>query len=233
MTYTLSNTAAPPSIRSALLSNLSTQTTLLTQLFTTLSQPSSSSTSLPSLYSSFQNTSADLSRLVEDVYDHQAKYRLMLEKKERVEALERRVRELLVSLEGDRSDLLGMVESSREVVKGIEKARDDPINVSRLVSHAIALSKTTSAPVSSLLLERERAQSTPWPGEAEMRMGSLFILQGSMSGVGDVGKLGDEIKEVEMVAQTERVQIREQEQVRKYDPDAVYNLDLNSDSDSE
>lgn len=67
----------------------------------------------------------------------------------------------------------------------------DPVSVDQLIAHAHALAKTTSAPVSSLLAPVDKAAATPWPNEAAMRQGLLFQLEGSMSGVGDVGVVGD------------------------------------------
>lgn len=37
----------------------------------------------------------------------------------------------------------------------------------------------------------DKAQATPWPNEMNMRQGLLFQLEGSMSGVGDVGVIGE------------------------------------------
>lgn len=45
--------------------------------------------------------------------------------------------------------------------------------------------------MSSLLAPVDKAAATPWPNEAAMRQGLLFQLEGSMSGVGDVGVVGD------------------------------------------
>lgn len=67
----------------------------------------------------------------------------------------------------------------------------DPVSVDQLIAHAHALAKTTSAPVSSLLAPVDKAAATPWPNEAAMRQGLLFQLEGSMSGIGDVGVVGD------------------------------------------
>jgi hypothetical protein len=67
----------------------------------------------------------------------------------------------------------------------------DPLPVKPLLAHAQALATHSSAPVSSLLTPLDRANALPWPTEAAMRQGLLFALQGSMSGVGDVGKIGD------------------------------------------
>lgn len=65
-----------------------------------------------------------------------------------------------------------------------------PANVPILLAHAHALSRTTSAPVSSLLAPVDKAQATPWPNEMNMRQGLLFQLEGSMSGMGSTGVVG-------------------------------------------
>jgi hypothetical protein len=38
---------------------------------------------------------------------------------------------------------------------------------------------------------QDKSQYMPWPTEGAMRSGILFMMGGSMSGVGDIGKLGD------------------------------------------
>lgn len=45
--------------------------------------------------------------------------------------------------------------------------------------------------MSSLLTPIDRAAYMPWPTEAAMRMGLLFQMQGSMSGVGLVESMGE------------------------------------------
>lgn len=60
-----------------------------------------------------------------------------------------------------------------------------------LMAHAQSLSKHSSAPVSSLLAPVDKAQYAPWPTEMSMRMGLLFQLEGSMSGMGERGVVGE------------------------------------------
>jgi mediator of RNA polymerase II transcription subunit 4 len=131
----------------------------------------------------------------------------------------------------------------------------DPIKIPTLLAHAHALAKHSSAPLSSLLTSIDKAQYQPWPTENAMRQGLLFQMEGSMSGVGQTGEIGDgtslsyisyrciyeigadwtESKDVIMAeAQTQAApQIHREEHGRKYDPDAVFTLDLNSDSDDD
>lgn len=78
-----------------------------------------------------------------------------------------------------------------ELASNFLKLTPDPVSVDQLIAHAHALARTTSAPVSSLLAPVDKAAATPWPNEAAMRQGLLFQLEGSMSGVGDVGVVGD------------------------------------------
>jgi mediator of RNA polymerase II transcription subunit 4 len=67
----------------------------------------------------------------------------------------------------------------------------DPIHVPKLLAHAHALAKHSSAPISSLLTPIDRQQYQPWPTENAMRQGLLFQMEGSMSGVGQTGQVGD------------------------------------------
>ena len=128
----------------------------------------------------------------------------------------------------------------------------DPIPVRPLLAHAQALARTSSAPVSSLLAPVDRVGAEPWPNEVNMRMGLLFRLEGSMGGVGDVGVIGDgklslqtsaetlimfsgaEQGLVEPAMEVEEPSVQREERGRRFDPDAVFQLDLNSDeSDDE
>ena len=67
----------------------------------------------------------------------------------------------------------------------------DPVQVPKLLAHAHALAKHSSAPISSLLTPIDRQQYQPWPTENAMRQGLLFQMEGSMSGVGQTGQVGD------------------------------------------
>jgi mediator of RNA polymerase II transcription subunit 4 len=67
----------------------------------------------------------------------------------------------------------------------------DPIDIASLLSHAHGLARHSSAPVSSLLTPIDKAQYQPWPTEGAMRQGLLFQMEGSMSGIGQTGQIGD------------------------------------------
>jgi hypothetical protein len=67
----------------------------------------------------------------------------------------------------------------------------EPLSSSTVLAMAQNLSLHSSAPLSALLPPQDKAQYMPWPTEAAMRAGILFMMGGSMSGVGDLGKIGD------------------------------------------
>ncbi|BEJ15123.1 hypothetical protein CspHIS471_0408900 [Cutaneotrichosporon sp. HIS471] len=219
MTATLTD----PPIRTSLLLALTTQGALLNELFTAL--PSSSS-DIPALHASLVQSSAQLDALAADAEDHQRAWAALLVQKAEVEGLERRIRALLRELEGGRAELEALVDEGRRVSDSIALSEDDPVGVPVLLAQAHALSRTTSAPVSSLLAPVDRAQATPWPNETQMRQGLLWQLGGSMSGMGDVGVIG---QDREPEKQGERVEVVHEEQVRRYNPEAVFKLDFNSD----
>ncbi|RSH95027.1 hypothetical protein EHS25_000113 [Saitozyma podzolica] len=248
MTYDLPSTAP----HHALLDNLSQQSSLLTALFTHLSQPLSSnpsplaippipsfpSTSSPSdplntIYAALAERERDLAGIVSRTYEHQAAYASLMRKRDEVSGLERRVRGLVKALERDRKELEGMVQSGEEIRESIAKSEKDPLPVKPLLAHAQALATHSSAPVSSLLTPLDRANALPWPTEAAMRQGLLFALQGSMSGVGDVGKIGDETKEVPAETRETQREVIHEDTGRRFDPNAVFELDLNSDSEED
>jgi hypothetical protein len=137
MTYDLPSTAP----HHALLDNLSQQSSLLTALFTHLSQPLSSnpsplaipsipsfpSTSSPSdplntIYAALAERERDLASIVSRTYEHQAAYASLMRKRDEVARLERRVRGLVKALERDRKELAGMVQSGEEVRESIAKS---------------------------------------------------------------------------------------------------------------
>ena len=173
------------------------------------------------------------------------------------------------ALKAESEELGVMVKEGREIIHSVDKLEKgeshpytdcplinntivlmvDPIHVPKLLAHAHALAKHSSAPISSLLTPIDRAQYMPWPTENAMRQGLLFQMEGSMSGVGQTGQVGDGTSppritkarltttegEEEDVIMAEQVpaQVHREEVGRKYDPDAVFTLDLNSDSDEE
>jgi mediator of RNA polymerase II transcription subunit 4 len=103
-----------------------------------------------------------------------------------------------------------------------------------------------------LLTPIDKAQYQPWPTENAMRQGLLFQMEGSMSGTGQTGQIGDgqsltffshgqigtdctenKQEDVVMAEVPSMAQVHREEQARRYDPEAVFTLDLNSDSDDE
>ncbi|WOO81462.1 Mediator of RNA polymerase II transcription subunit 4 [Vanrija pseudolonga] len=217
-----------PPIRSALLLALSTQSALLNELFAALP---SNSADVPALYGSLVQSSAALDGLARDAEEHQRRWARLQDKKREVEDLERKVRSLVRDLEGGRTELEAMVSEGERVRDNIDASERDPVGVPVLLAHAHALARTTSAPVSSLLAPVERAQAAPWPNEAAMRQGLLFQLEGSMSGVGDVGVVGEE--QVPEERHEERHEVVQEDSGRRFDPSAVFQLDLGSDDESD
>ena len=121
----------PPRI--LLLENLTTQTHLLTQLFTHLasanppanSQPSTSTEPNPihQIYTSLQSATDELARVVEAVQGHQLAFRGLERRKAEVMALERLVRGLVRDLERGRKELERVVCEAREIQSSILKSK--------------------------------------------------------------------------------------------------------------
>jgi len=199
-----SSSSPPP--RTRLLTNLSTQSQLLDQFFTSLSSSSTNQQSpLPHIYTLLKETTDDLLKLRKDVQAHQEVWTRIERKKKKVVDLERRSRALMRTLEGERRELDLMVKEGREIIESVDKVEKsmfsyktakpelmiDPIHVPNLLAHAHALARHSSAPVSSLLTPIDKAQYQPWPTENAMRQGLLFQMEGSMSGIGQTGQVGD------------------------------------------
>ncbi|RXK36781.1 hypothetical protein M231_05942 [Tremella mesenterica] len=216
-----------PPIRNSLLKNLTTQTTLLTQLFTQLGTSTPQTATVQNIHAQLCSSTDDLARLTRDLEKHQQVWNSVLIAQERVEGLEKKVREICKELEKGSRELDEMVWSAKVNVENIKRSEKNPLNIPNLLAHAQALSKTSSAPISSLLTPSDKAQYPPWPTEAAMRMGLLFQLQGSMT-QGQTGEIAEEIPTQSMEIEQPTLP---QEEGRSYDPDAVYNLDLDSDSD--
>ena len=209
MTADLSASVNPLPPRTRLLLNLSTQSQLLDQFFTTLSNPTpANASSLPNLYTLLQETTDDLLALRKDVVAHQEVWARIEKKKKEVVDLEKRSRGLMRALKVESEELGVMVKEGREIMKSVDKVQKsmslksnieaqsemliaDPIHVPKLLAHAHALAKHSSAPISSLLTPIDRQQYQPWPTENAMRQGLLFQMEGSMSGVGQTGQVGD------------------------------------------
>ncbi|KAL0247756.1 hypothetical protein I308_103834 [Cryptococcus tetragattii IND107] len=220
----------------SLLQNLTTQSLLLSHLFTLIASPpnpnTSTQTQLAQVYSALQLSTLDLSGLVREVGQHQEAYRRLVEKKKEVAGLEMRVRGLVKRLEEGRKELEGMIDQGEKSLQDIEKSEREPVPAKTLMAHAQSLSKHSSAPVSSLLAPVDKAQYAPWPTEMSMRMGLLFQLEGSMSGMGERGVVGEEQKAPQKV-EGRREHVEHEESGRRYDPNAVFQLDLNSDDSDE
>lgn len=118
-TSTMTATLSDPPIRTSLLLSLTTQGALLNELFSAL--PSASS-DIPTLHASLVQSSAQLDALARDAEAHQRAWEKLLAQKREVEALERKVRNLIRELEGGRIELESMVDEGRRVSQGIEKS---------------------------------------------------------------------------------------------------------------
>jgi hypothetical protein len=115
-----SSSSTPP--RTRLLTNLSTQSQLLDQFFTSLSSNSTTQQSpLPNLYSLLKETTDDLLKLRKDVQAHQEVWTRIERKKKEVVDLERRSRGLMRTLEAERRELDLMVREGREIMESVDK----------------------------------------------------------------------------------------------------------------
>ncbi|WRT69082.1 uncharacterized protein IL334_006065 [Kwoniella shivajii] len=226
-----SSSSTPP--RQALLQNLTTQSLLLTQLFSLLSSQSSTNqqpNGAEQIYAAIQLSTLDLSNLVRETYAHQDEWRELQSKKRQVELLEGRVRSLMKTLESGRIELEGLVEDGQVIKKSIEQSEKNPVHAATLLSHAHSLARHSSAPISSLMADVDKAQYQPWPTEMSMRMGLLFQMSGEgMGGMGQKGTVGEETKATAETVEQPQPTIIHEEPSRRYDPNAVFTLDLNSD----
>ncbi|WVR09046.1 hypothetical protein IAU60_006106 [Kwoniella sp. DSM 27419] len=266
------SSSLPP--RTSLLQNLSTQSILLTQLFSLVAAPSQGTPApqttgaIEQIYAALQLSTLDLSSLVKEAHEHQAEWKRLQEQKAEVEMLEKRVRGLVQSLEHGRKELEGMVDKGRQVRSDIDRSERNPIPVRKLLTQASALARHSSAPVSSLLAPVDKAQYQPWPTEMAMRQGLLFQLEGSMGGMGERGVMGDTNNGMSAGRVTAYVPLRgtaparythadsaglgtgesaasvqeqspqpviihHEEPGRRFDPNAVFDLALNSDESDE
>ncbi|WVF65530.1 hypothetical protein IAT40_000258 [Kwoniella sp. CBS 6097] len=255
----MSSSQAP---RQSLLQNLSTQSILITQLFSLLSSPPPSSTTGPStqsnfgtspnpsaqaieqIYAAIQLSTLDLSSLVKETYEHQAEWQRFLAKKKEVENLEKRVRGVMRRLEGSRGELEGMVEAGRAVRNDIEKS-ERAQSISKHTSAPIPPTSSADSGAAAIPTVIDKSLYAPWPSEMNMRQGLLFQLEGSMGGMGERGVVGDELASTTNQAQGELGQqpeahqasapthVHHEEPSRRYDPNAVFDLALNSDSDDD
>jgi len=115
-----SSSSSPP--RTRLLTNLSTQSQLLDQFFTSLSSSSTNQQSpLPHIYTLLKETTDDLLKLRKDVQAHQEVWTRIERKKKEVVDLERKSRALMRTLEGERRELDLMVKEGREIIESVDK----------------------------------------------------------------------------------------------------------------
>jgi mediator of RNA polymerase II transcription subunit 4 len=162
---------------------------------------------LQSMYGSLQDLENGLADVIDNAWDHQAAFRALMAKREEVVQLELKVRDLVRKVEQGRGELEVLVREGRERlpdIKTVTKSKlssiralkshltvAEPLAIPPLIAHAIALSRTTSAPTSQHVPPSEKGMYAPWPTEVGMRTGLLFQMSGSMSGVGDTGVIGD------------------------------------------
>ncbi|KAL7420996.1 hypothetical protein Q5752_003880 [Cryptotrichosporon argae] len=216
--------APPPSsipLRTSLLLPLTQTPALLSSLLASLP---GSPNAVPQTHAAFLSTQHALASLDAAARAHQAAWARVRAREDEVDGLERRVRGMLRALEQGRRELEALVVVGREDLREIERAEKHPAPVTALLAHAHALAATTSAPPAPTIADAARAPAAPWPSEAAMRTGLLFALEGSMSGTGDVGQVGDEpapkpARHVDVV----------EEHAARFDPHAVFELDLNTD----
>jgi hypothetical protein len=122
MTADLSPSPNPHPPRTRLLLNLSTQSQLLDQFFTTLSTPTSTTaTQLPNLYQLLQETTNDLLALRKDVVAHQEVWARIEGKKREVVDLEKRSRGLMRALKVESEELGVMVKEGKEIIASVDK----------------------------------------------------------------------------------------------------------------
>jgi hypothetical protein len=123
--------SVPP--RARLLQNISTQSHLINQIFTSLSSSASASAStapapLPTLYRALEDTTGELLRLRQDVAEHQELWARIEAKKKNVIDLERRVRGIMRTLERERSDLETMVQEGRDIMASVDKVEQSELS---------------------------------------------------------------------------------------------------------
>jgi len=124
MTADLSPSVNPLPPRTRLLLNLSTQSQLLDQFFTTLSNPTpANASSLPNLYTLLQETTDDLLALRKDVVAHQEVWARIEKKKKEVVDLEKRSRGLMRALKVESEELGVMVKEGREIMDSVDKVQ--------------------------------------------------------------------------------------------------------------
>jgi hypothetical protein len=103
-------------IRSQLLLSLATQGALLQELFSSI--PSR----VPVVPTALVQSSAALDALAAQAEEHQRRWAALASKKEEVEGLERRIRDIVRELEGNYQDLEAMVDEGKRLSESIDKS---------------------------------------------------------------------------------------------------------------
>ncbi|WWC73084.1 uncharacterized protein I206_107049 [Kwoniella pini CBS 10737] len=240
-----SSNSLPP--RQALLQNLTTQSILLSQLFNIFSNNLNlnsndnnnnnnnniiqNNNNIEQIYTGLKLSTLDLSNLIKDSNKHQKEYLNLIFKKKKIEILENKIKFLIKNLENGRLQLENMIEIGKKMKISIEQSEKNIIQVPSLLAQSQRLAKYSSAPISNLMSNIDKNQFQPWPNEMMMRMGLLFQMGGNegMGGMGKKGKLGDEIQSTDNAIEQPQNTIIHEEPARRYDPNAVFTLDLNSD----
>lgn len=116
------STSQPP--RTALLTNITEQTSLLQQLFTVLTTSTSTSApqqnttppglAIPNIYASLQKSTEELKDITEGLWEHQRVWAEMKKKESEVRRLETQVRDLISELETGRRELESLIRGDEE-----------------------------------------------------------------------------------------------------------------------
>lgn len=134
-----SGNTIPP--RTAILTKVTQQTALLSQLFTSITQPAPSSpfaspihqASLD-LYSQVERSDDEISNLTKDVWAHQKAWKELERKKKEVQDLDAKVRQMIMGLEQGRRELEILVVTGKEVEETIDRVTRSESNESNLTS---------------------------------------------------------------------------------------------------
>lgn len=127
-----SKDSTPPAslpLRTSLLKNLTTQTHLLSTLFTLLTSPLASAhqPSLSNLYTALVESTFELDSLTDQAYAHQVAYAELIRTKEETRGLELELRARLRGLEGGVRELEAVVGEGKKVRESIERSEKGKI----------------------------------------------------------------------------------------------------------
>ena len=122
-----SGESIPP--RTAILTKVTQQTALLSQLFTSLTQQSTPSSPFAppihqaslDLYSQIGKSDDEISNLTRDVWAHQKAWKELERKKKEVQELDAKVRQMIMGLEKGRRELEVLVVTGKEVEETIDR----------------------------------------------------------------------------------------------------------------